>query len=56
MSPLLLLIAALTVVVYAWIIIELCVWPGTLTGLLWLCNALLAIKAATGFLRIRKRL
>lgn len=43
-------------VVYAWIIIELFVWPGTLTGLLWVCNGLLAIKAATGFLRIRKRL
>jgi phosphatidylglycerophosphate synthase len=42
--------------VYAWIVVELFVWPGTLTGLLWVCNGLLAIKVATGFLRIRKRL
>lgn len=43
-------------VVYAWIIVELFVWPGSLTALLWVCNILLAIKAATGFVRIRKRL
>lgn len=43
-------------VVYAWIIVELVLWPGTLTPLLWCCNALLALKAVSGFIRIRKRL
>jgi phosphatidylglycerophosphate synthase len=42
--------------VYAWIIVELGWWGGSLEWLLWACNALLACKLASGFVKIRRRL
>lgn len=42
--------------VYAWLAVELWWWPGSLDGVLWICNAVLAGKAVTGFLRIRRRM
>jgi phosphatidylglycerophosphate synthase len=43
-------------VVYAWIPVELHLWPGTLDPLLWALTALLAAKAVSGFVRIRRSL
>jgi phosphatidylglycerophosphate synthase len=43
-------------VFYAWIPLELWLFPGTLNALIWCCNALLACCAATGFVAIRRRL
>ena len=42
--------------VYAWLPIEMLVWPGTMGGLLWICNVVLAFKMVTGFVRIRERI
>lgn len=42
--------------VYGWIGVELFLWPGTLDTVLWISVALLAIKTATGFCTIRRRL
>jgi phosphatidylglycerophosphate synthase len=42
--------------VYAWIPVELYVRPGTLDPLLWILAGLLAAKAASGFVHIRRRL
>ncbi|MEM9378535.1 MAG: CDP-alcohol phosphatidyltransferase family protein [Planctomycetota bacterium] len=42
--------------VYAWIPIELHVWPGSLDGLVWLCAPLLGAKTLSGFVRLRRRL
>jgi phosphatidylglycerophosphate synthase len=43
-------------VVYAWIPVAIWLWPGSLDAVLWVCNALLLIKALTGFYRIRARI
>lgn len=43
-------------VFYAWIAVELWLWPGSLTGLVWACNIGLAWSAWTGFLAIRSGL
>jgi len=42
--------------VYAWFVVEEYLWPGTIDYLLWLCVAVLAVKALTGFVRIRRRI
>lgn len=42
--------------IYAWLVVELYFWPGTLVVLLWACNALLSVKLLTGFLKIRQQL
>lgn len=42
--------------VYAWIPITVWIWPGTMDAALWACNAVLVIKALTGFGRIRARI
>lgn len=41
-------------VVYAWIPVELYLWPGSLNILIWLFNVLLGLKVVSGFIRIRK--
>jgi archaetidylinositol phosphate synthase len=38
---------------YAWIVVDLWLWPGTLGGLVWCCNALLAWSSFSGFIAIR---
>jgi phosphatidylglycerophosphate synthase len=43
-------------ILYAWIPCELWLAAGTLNGLVWVCNALLALCALTGFLVIRRSL
>jgi hypothetical protein len=43
-------------VVYAWLLVEVYLWPGTIDTLLWVCNAVLACKMLTGFVRIRGRI
>lgn len=43
-------------VFFAWIPIELWLQPGSLNGLVWVCNVLLAWSAWTGFLAIRNGL
>lgn len=43
-------------VIYAWIMVECWLWPGSLNGVLWISCALLGAKAVTGFRRIRSRL
>lgn len=42
--------------VFAWFAVELYFWPGTLDCVLWLCTAILVAKAATGFVKIRRRM
>ena len=42
--------------VYAWFAVETYWLPGTIDYLLWVCVVLLAIKALSGFVRIRKRI
>ena len=39
--------------VYAWLVVETYLWPGTIDYVLWACVALLVVKACTGFIRIR---
>jgi phosphatidylglycerophosphate synthase len=41
---------------YAWLVVETYVLPGTIDYVLWLFNAVLALKMVSGFLRIRNRL
>jgi len=43
-------------VFYAWIPIDLWLWPGTLGVLAWSCSAVLVWSALTGFVAIRDRL
>lgn len=43
-------------VVYAWIPVELWLWPGTLEPVLVVASALLGLKAVTGFLAVRRSL
>jgi phosphatidylglycerophosphate synthase len=38
---------------YAWIAVDLWLWPGTLGWLVWCCNVLLAWSAFSGFIAIR---
>ena len=40
--------------VYLWVVVETYYLPGTIDCVLWLFNALLVIKIATGFARIRR--
>ncbi len=42
--------------VYLWLVIETYYLPGTIDYVLWLFNALLAIKVLTGFAKIRQRI
>lgn len=42
--------------VYAWILIEAFLWPGTISWLLWVINAVLGWKLLTGFANLRARL
>ena len=43
-------------IVYAWFLVELYFFPGTLNYLLWFFTVLLAWKSITGFYKIRKKL
>lgn len=43
-------------VVYAWIPVAVWFWPGSMNAVFWICNALLLVKALTGFGRIRARI
>lgn len=42
--------------VYVWMPVELYLWHGSLDALLWLLTILLAVKALTGFIQIRRRM
>ena len=41
-------------VVYGWFLLEIYCFPGTIDYVLWFFNALLALKAITGFVKIRR--
>lgn len=41
-------------IVYAWIAVQLWWLPGSLTTVVWICNALLSWKVLTGFWKIRR--
>jgi phosphatidylglycerophosphate synthase len=43
-------------IVYVWFIVEFYFWPGTVDYVLWLFTAVLLVKMASGFYRIRKRI
>jgi len=43
-------------IVYAWMPVEVYLWRGTLDPLLWALTALLAAKAISGFVQIRRKL
>ena len=42
--------------VYAWMPVEVYLWPGSLDPLLWVASGLLALKMLTGFIQIRRRM
>lgn len=42
--------------VYAWMLVETYVWPGTIDYFLWICVVVLVLKLITGFVRIRARI
>ena len=42
--------------VYAWMVVEFWLWPGTIEFLLWAASALLGWKMLTGFHHIRRKL
>jgi phosphatidylglycerophosphate synthase len=42
--------------VYAWFLVETYLLPGTIDYVLWLFNAVLALKMTTGFIQIRRRM
>lgn len=42
--------------VYAWFLVEVYLWPGSLDLLLWVVTAVLAVKMLTGFVNIRRRM
>jgi len=42
--------------VYAWFVVEVYFWPGSLNALLWLASVLLAVKMLTGFIQIRRKM
>lgn len=41
--------------VYAWVVVETWLWPGTINYLVWACVAVLVVKVISGFVRIRRR-
>jgi hypothetical protein len=43
-------------IVYLWIVVETYWVPGSIDYVLWLFNALLALKVLTGFVKIRQRI
>lgn len=43
-------------IVYAWMPVEVYLWRGTLDPVLWMLTGLLAVKAITGFVQIRRKL
>lgn len=43
-------------IVFIWLIVEIYVWPGTLDRVLWGAVVVLALKSATGFWVIRRRM
>jgi len=43
-------------IIYAWIAIDLYLWPGTLNLLLWIMTFLLGAKMLSGFIQIRRRM
>jgi len=43
-------------IVYAWLAVDLYVWPGSLNVLLWIMTVLLAGKMLSGFVKIRRRM
>ena len=42
--------------IYVWFVVEVHFWPATLNAVLWITTCLLALKALTGFLAIRRRI
>ncbi|MBN1591515.1 MAG: CDP-alcohol phosphatidyltransferase family protein [Pirellulales bacterium] len=42
--------------VYAWMPVAIYAWPGTLDYVLWVLNAMLGLKMASGFMQLRQRL
>jgi phosphatidylglycerophosphate synthase len=42
--------------VYAWFVVEVYWWPGSLDTVLWIATAILALKCLTGFLTIRRQM
>ena len=42
--------------VFAWFAVEFYWWPGSLDVILWIASALLAVKAVSGFWKVRRRL
>jgi phosphatidylglycerophosphate synthase len=43
-------------VVYCWLVVECYLWPGSLSVVVWFCNALLGWKVVTGFRNIRRNI
>jgi phosphatidylglycerophosphate synthase len=43
-------------IVYAWFVVEVYWWPGSLEWVLWGAGGVLALKALTGFLTIRRKI
>lgn len=43
-------------IVFAWFVVEVYWWPGTLDGVLWGASAILGLKCLTGFIKIRNRM
>lgn len=43
-------------IVYAWFLVEVYLWPGSLNYVLWIFIGLLGVKVVTGFWKIRKKL
>ncbi len=43
-------------IIYAWMVIEVYWWPGSLDVLLWIMAILLGTKMLTGFIQIRRRM
>jgi len=43
------------ILVYAWLVVELYWWPGSLDYVLWICSGVLLLNMLTGFIKIRRR-
>jgi hypothetical protein len=43
-------------VIFTWYAVEFYLWPGTLDYALWVVTGVLALKALTGFVKIRRRI
>ena len=43
-------------VVYSWLVVELYWLSGSLTSVVWICNAILSLKVLTGFWKIRQQM